>query len=152
MTARVIVIILLVGCGLMASPATDAAEALTYRGHVKADRNSRITLKVNRAESSVDFTAREIKLVCDDGRQPRTDIFSVRADLRRDRSFEFFLYDTGTGAAAGTQTIYTIKGRLIGKRRAEGYLALLVDPFDPPDQPNESECGTFGTVKWKATR
>jgi len=131
-------------------PAADARlKHPDYTGHVRGDPNSRIEIRVGRAggERSVTFEARQIRLICDDGTRPRGDASPVTAPLRRDGSFSFSRYQADDFSQ--DQHLYNIEGQL-HRKHARGFLAQLVDPWDPPEEGNQVECSTMGNAVWRA--
>jgi hypothetical protein len=148
-----LLVVLVLGVALEATASADG-RAIHYRGSLLGYRGSSIDLKVTRSDGHnvrARFQAEGVELVCDDGSFPATDMLPRRFDFVASDVFEGQRY---ASSASGDWSYYEVKGRLLGARRASGYLYFIDDPYDPPGTENRPECSTGGQLYlyWTAKR
>lgn len=104
-----------------------------------------------RTNTSARFKAENAGLVCEDSTFPRIDFPPIKLPFLSPTVFQGQRYERKRN---GDWSYYEVKGRLVGPRRAIGYLYYIEDPFDPPGTENRPECSTGGQLyhTWKARR
>lgn len=122
-------------------------------GSGKENVEFRVTRSARGANLRVRFDASDVSLVCkgDQFRFPEVDVPAISLPFRDTSVFQGQRYKR---EGNGDWTYYEVKGRLLGHRRAIGYLYYIEDPFDPPRAEDRSECSTGGQLYqgWKARR
>lgn len=125
-----------------------------YLGAVVGDREKNVRFEIprqGRKNAKVRFTAERVELVCEDNSFPEVDFPAIRLPLVNRTTFQGQRYRRRPN---GDWSYYEVKGRLLGSRRAIGYLYYIDEPFDPPGSENRPECSTGGQLylPWKAKR
>jgi hypothetical protein len=129
----------------------------TYVGLASAGTASEIRLNVDVRRGkprSATFEATDINLACEDGTTrdwtPGFDPIKLGFHGSR-RTFDGRRYEQGQ--PTGPEIFARVHGRLLSGGRAEGYLLLYLNPYDPPGQTNDPECTTTrGQQTWSAER
>jgi hypothetical protein len=132
-----------------ASAAADTINNPDYRGtFIGVDSEGQIALKVNERRDKpprVRIEVENVLLECEDGTTPRVDFDPVSGTLRRDGTFKVQKY----GSFAFGQTYFEVSGRILGRKRADGYSYWINDSYDPAVS-GSVDCTTSFPRPWVA--
>jgi hypothetical protein len=146
--------LVVVGALLLSASAFAYAGGLAnpdLRGTVRGDREAEVVLKLTEGGERVVFQARDLKFICDDQTGRRT-FNPVGTRVRRDGKFEFDQFAAFGDDPGPDQQFFWVKGRILPRDRAKGFVLATYDPWDPPGSENLPECSTFGKLRWRASR
>ncbi len=126
-------------------------EPISYAGQLIGypDRND-IRFDVERRAGKnlrASFEARNVQLVCEDDTFPFVDFPRLSFRFLGPRVFQGQYYERQPN---GDYTYYEVKGRLLSRGRAAGYLYYRDEPFDPRGTEERNECST--DQNWRAQR
>jgi hypothetical protein len=147
-------VLVVVGALVLSASAFAYAGALgnpDLRGTVRFDREAEVLLKLKEGGRRVVFQARDVTFICDDQTFRRT-FNPIATRIRRDRRFEFDQFAAFGDNGGPDQQFYWVKGRILPRHRAKGFVLATYDPWDPPDSENLPECSTLGKLRWRASR
>jgi hypothetical protein len=134
----------------VASAAADTINNPDYRGSfIGVDSEGRIALKVKERRgkpSRVRIEVENVLLECEDGTTRRVDFDPVGGTLRRDGTFEVQKYHDLTPLG---QSYFEVSGRILGRKRADGYFYWINDSYDPA-LTEEVDCTTPFPRPWIA--
>jgi hypothetical protein len=148
--AASVLLVALIPIGANAKPDLSRGYVGTLVGY--GERNVRFEVPHwSGTNAKVRFKAEGVELVCDDNSSREVDFSAIRLPLVSRTVFQGQRYRRRPN---GDWSYYEVKGRLLGPRRAIGYLYYVEDPFDPPGSENRPECSTGGQLylTWKARR
>lgn len=129
----------------------------SYTGVQIGSGEENVRFRVRQDSKGVNLTARfeatDVSLVCkgDHFTFPEIDVPAIKLPFLSPTVFQGQRYKRRRNE---DWSYYEVKGRLLGSRRAIGYLYYIEDPFDPPGTEDEAECSTGGQLyqRWKAKR
>ncbi len=128
-----------------------------YLGQASAGTASEIRLEVDMRRGkphSATFAAMNVNLTCEDGttRDWTPGFDPIKLGFHGSgQTFDGRRYQLGHPIAS--EIFMRIHGRLLAEGRAEGYVVIYLNPWDPPGQVNDPECTTTGGQQtWSAER
>lgn len=146
--------------GLAPAALATPTKKTVYQGATDGVEPGRVTLTVFRTKGepkSARIAVSEVPVTCEDGTTDTTfgprDYIDVGFHGSK-RTFDGRAYNHGQPTAP--EEYARVHGRLLPGGRAEGYVLLYVNPWDPPGEPgfmNAPECTTpGGQLRWTAHR
>jgi hypothetical protein len=120
-------------------------ETARFEGKVRFDQKATVGFTVR--GRNVRFRAHDVRLYCADAPGPvRVNLGPTRARLKHGKTF--VRIKNQEGATTGSQYVYWVKGRMVGRDRAKGFVYYLETGPDPAN----TRCTTFGRTAWIAER
>lgn len=136
-----------VATSLLLASSAQGAQGRSYSGTVIGDPSATVSFEVRTNQKGkpkhANFQYANVQIFYDDGTVERSSAPPFLFDFRNTRSFHGELFTE----QANLWAYYEVKGRLLPKGRAKGYLVDLVNYST-----NLPDWSTHGQVRWTAQR
>lgn len=138
--------------GLVSQPTTAAAKS--YSGTVIGDPVATVAFDVRTNKKgdpkTADFQFANVQMFYEDGTVARDSLVPVLFRFKNSQTF----HQEMSGASFSGSSFYEVKGHLLSRGRARGYLVYVGNAYNPPPAgvPPRPDRSTHGRVYWTAKR